>query len=42
MGILLNKSSIISKNFLPMKDNERPPMIVMKISVKIISIPGIA
>ena len=42
MGILLNKSSIICKNFLPKKDKERPPTIVIKIIVKTISIPGIA
>ena len=42
MGILLNKSSIICKNFLPKNDKERPPTIVIKIIVKTISIPGIA
>ena len=42
IGILLNRSSIICKNFLPKKDKESPPTIVMKIIVKIISIPGIA
>tara|TARA_B100000780_G_scaffold182421_1_gene128016 strand:- start:195 stop:398 length:204 start_codon:yes stop_codon:yes gene_type:complete len=42
MGILLNRSSIICKNFLPKKDKESPPTIVIKIIVKIISIPGMA
>ena len=42
IGILLKRSSIICKNFLPKKDKERPPTIVIKITVKIISTPGIA
>jgi hypothetical protein len=42
IGILLNKSSIICRNFLPIKVKESPPTTVIKIIVKIISIPGIA
>ena len=41
IGILLNKSSTIFKNFFPKNDKERPPTIVIKITVKIISNPGI-
>ena len=40
IGILLKRSSIICKNFFPKKDKERPPIIVIKIIVNIISIPG--
>ena len=41
IGILLNKSSTICKNFFPKKDKDKPPTIVIKIIVKAISIPGI-
>ena len=41
MGIFLNRSSIICKNFLPKKERESPPTTVIKMIVKIISIPGI-
>ena len=41
IGILLNKSSTICKNFFPKKDRDKPPTIVIKKIVKIISIPGI-
>ena len=42
MGILLNKSSIICKNFFPKKDKDKPPINVIKITVRKISKPGIA
>ena len=41
IGIFLNKSSINCKNFLPKKDNYKPPMIVINKTVSNISTPGI-
>ena len=41
IGIFLNRSSTNCKNFLPKKDNDKPPTIVIKIIVNIISTPGI-
>ena len=41
MGILLNKSSTICKNFFPKKDKDKPPTNVIKMTVRNISNPGI-
>jgi hypothetical protein len=41
IGIRLNRSSIINKNFFPIKDKDKPPIIVIKNTVKTISKPGI-
>ena len=41
MGIRLNSSSIICKNFLPKNESDKPPIIVIKNTVNIISKPGI-
>ena len=42
MGIFFKKLLNKSKNFLPIKDNDIPPIIVIKIIAVRISIPGIS